>query len=170
MTCGEVNKGSLWTIFIVPVFMLAVTSVMVSFFTPTLTPSAQKPWGSFEEFFPFYMSQHQEVTCRRLHIIGTSLVFLIALFQPASFQSLLLAGLMGSIMFPLTRSLDHGLVEGAFMLGTYLYFMYLFTGNWKKGFLIPIIAYGFAWVGHFAFEANKPAALVYPFYSLLGDF
>jgi hypothetical protein len=35
---------------------------------------------------------------------------------------------------------------------------------------IPLIGYGFAWVGHFFFEKNKPATFEYPFYSLMGDF
>ena len=34
---------------------------------------------------------------------------------------------------------------------------------------VPVIGYGFAWVGHFFFEKNKPATFSYPFYSLLGD-
>lgn len=34
---------------------------------------------------------------------------------------------------------------------------------------LPVIGYGFAWVGHFGFEHNKPATFKYPAYSLLGD-
>ncbi|WP_312237516.1 DUF962 domain-containing protein [Stenotrophomonas sp.] len=29
--------------------------------------------------------------------------------------------------------------------------------------------YGFAWVGHFFFEKNRPATFRHPFYSFLGD-
>jgi hypothetical protein len=34
----------------------------------------------------------------------------------------------------------------------------------------PIVAYGFAWIGHFFFEKNKPATFQYPLYSLASDF
>ena len=35
---------------------------------------------------------------------------------------------------------------------------------------VPIIGYGFAWVGHYFFERNKPKTFERPFFSLAGDF
>lgn len=35
---------------------------------------------------------------------------------------------------------------------------------------LPLCGYGFAWLGHFIFEKNRPATFQHPFYSLTGDF
>jgi hypothetical protein len=43
------------------------------------------------------------------------------------------------------------------------------TKIWMLGWLIPLAGYGFAWVGHFFFEHNRPATFTYPFYSFAGD-
>jgi hypothetical protein len=45
----------------------------------------------------------------------------------------------------------------------------LFTGNawWALGALF--CGYGFAWVGHFFFEKNRPATFKHPLYSFAGD-
>lgn len=43
------------------------------------------------------------------------------------------------------------------------------TGFWWLAALAVFWGYGFAWVGHFFFERNRPATFRHPFYSLLGD-
>ena len=45
----------------------------------------------------------------------------------------------------------------------------LVTGQYTLLWLLPVIGYGFAWVGHFFFEHNKPATFKYPLYSFLSD-
>ena len=84
-------------------------------------------FSSFREFYPFYLQEHSNKTCRRLHFIGTSLV-------------LILVGVV------------------------------IATGHWMLLWAFPVIGYGFAWVGHYVFEKNRPATFKYPLYSFIGDF
>lgn len=46
----------------------------------------------------------------------------------------------------------------------------LITKNYTWLISIPFVGYGFAWVGHFFFEKNKPATFQYPMFSLASDF
>ncbi len=85
-----------------------------------------KQFTSFNEFYPFYLGEHSNLTCRRLHFVGTSLLLVVALAAWLRAEPVLL-------------------------------------------WLLPVIGYGFAWVGHFFFEHNKPATFKYPLYSLMGD-
>ena len=59
-------------------------------------------------------------------------------------------------------------------IGTFLVFVLLgcftYIGAGWGWFLIPVVGYGFAWVGHAFFEKNRPATFKYPFWSLLSDF
>jgi hypothetical protein len=84
-------------------------------------------YASFREFYPYYLSEHRDPTCRRLHFVG----------------SLLIVVLIGAV------------IAGAL------------SPWWLLA--IPVIGYGFAWVGHFFFEHNRPATFTYPLYSLVGD-
>ena len=43
------------------------------------------------------------------------------------------------------------------------------TGQPRWLWLAPLAGYGFAWLGHFVYEKNRPATFKHPFYSLLGD-
>ena len=45
-----------------------------------------------------------------------------------------------------------------------------FNNVLKYLLMTVLIGYGFAWVGHFIFENNKPATFIYPSYSLICDF
>ncbi|UVJ45327.1 DUF962 domain-containing protein [Pseudomonas sp. LS1212] len=84
-------------------------------------------FNSFAEFYTFYLAEHSNSTCRRLHFAGTSLVLALLVYILA-------------------------------------------TSNWLLFPALPVAGYGFAWVGHFFFEKNRPATFLHPLYSLMGDF
>lgn len=81
---------------------------------------------SFAEFYPYYLQEHSNATCRRLHYVGSLLVLSVLVYA-------------------------------------------LLTQQWLWLLALPVIGYGFAWIGHFVFEKNRPATFDYPLYSLLGD-
>ncbi|MBX3700618.1 MAG: DUF962 domain-containing protein [Dokdonella sp.] len=83
-------------------------------------------YANFREFYRFYLSEHADRNCRRLHFIGSTLVLVV---------------------------LAVALVSG--------------QARWL--WLAPLAGYGCAWIGHFAFEHNRPATFRHPFYSLAGD-
>lgn len=86
----------------------------------------EKKYKSLAEFYPFYLSEHRNLTSRRLHFIGTALFLMLLIYI-------------------------------------------VWTGKWSSFWLIPLVGYGFAWVGHFFFEKNKPATFQYPFFSFASD-
>ena len=90
---------------------------------PAIDPKAFK---TFAEFYPFYLGEHQNRSCRRLHFLGSTLV-LVCLA------------------------------------------MLVFSGRPQYVLYALLCGYGFAWIGHFGFEKNKPASFKRALYSLMGD-
>ena len=85
-----------------------------------------KQYSSFSEFYPFYLSEHSNINCRRTHFVGSALVLVV---------------LVAAVLLQ----------------------------RWWWLLSLPVIGYGFAWVGHFVFEKNRPATFQYPAYSFMGD-
>lgn len=50
----------------------------------------EKEFKTLEEFYPYYLSQHQNTICRGLHFVGTSLVISLALASIIMFDFRLL--------------------------------------------------------------------------------
>ena len=48
-------------------------------------------------------------------------------------------------------------------------FLLFITGDFWWLLAAPLCGYAFAWIGHFAFEKNRPATFRHPLYSLMGD-
>ena len=88
-------------------------------------PADGERFASFEAFYPYYIHEHSNQACRRIHVVGSALVIVVAL------------------------------------LG-------LFVNGWWFA-AMPLVGYGFAWIGHFFFEKNRPATFQYPLWSLMGD-
>lgn len=86
----------------------------------------EEKFKRFSDFYPYYLNEHSDPTCRLLHFIGSTLVLAVTAIA-------------------------------------------IILQVWMLLWLLPIIGYGFAWVGHFFFERNKPATFRYPLYSLMGD-
>jgi hypothetical protein len=91
-----------------------------------MTNQSSERFSSFADFYPYYLQEHSNDICRRLHYVGSLLVLSILGYAVSQQQ-------------------------------------------WRLLWLLPLAGYGFAWIGHFVFEKNKPATFKYPLYSLLGD-
>ena len=69
---------------------------------------------------------------------------------------------------------DHKYTKLMHFIGTSISIYFLIKFMLSFNFLFILYAllsgYGFAWVGHFFIEKNKPATFKYPFYSLIGDY
>ncbi|WLD57218.1 DUF962 domain-containing protein [Salinispirillum sp. LH 10-3-1] len=42
--------------------------------------ATEQRFSSFSEFYPFYLEQHSNIVCRRLHVVGTSLSILTLIY------------------------------------------------------------------------------------------
>lgn len=142
-----------------------------------LERAPEKVFHSFDEFYPFYLSQHADATCQRLHVIGTSVIIALSLLTGSPILNYVTA--MAPAMFigcagcALTSSMSLGVIEAVMMFSTFLYTVRATSRGWSKvqfAIVLILIGYAFAWVGHFYFEMNKPATFIYPTYSLMGDF
>jgi hypothetical protein len=47
-------------------------------------------YSSFADFYPYYLSEHSDRTCRRLHFLGTALVIATAAYALVSREFMLL--------------------------------------------------------------------------------
>ena len=88
---------------------------------------AAKRYGSFAEFYPFYLSEHANRTCRRLHFVGTSLglCFLVAAVATQN-AWWILAGLVCGYAF---AWIGHYVFEKN-RPATFSYPFYSFAGDW----------------------------------------
>ncbi|MGQ0650910.1 MAG: Mpo1-like protein [Betaproteobacteria bacterium] len=88
---------------------------------------AESAYRSFESFYPFYLSQHGNRTCRRLHFAGTwpGLLALLLAFSTLNFWWLL-AGLAGGYAL---AWVGHFFFEKN-RPATFTYPLYSFIGDW----------------------------------------
>ena len=131
--------------------------------------SPYKPISTWNEFYPFYLEQHSDLTCRRLHIIGTTIGVTLMILNPKIVISIIPAVQVGYIVMILTRFQNTGAFEMLSIFGTFLLTTKFVKGSMIKAISMMLIGYSFAWVGHFWFELNKPATFTYPLWSLAGD-
>jgi hypothetical protein len=87
----------------------------------------ERKYKTLKDFYPYYLTEHQNLVSRVLHFTGTGGFIFITVFS-------------------------------------------ILTQNWIYLLLGPLCGYGFAWIGHFIFEKNKPATFQYPLFSLASDF
>lgn len=67
----------------------------------------------------------------------------------------------------------HPVCRALHYTGSLLVLTVLTVSLWAEQYVwlwaLPFIGYGFAWIGHFIFEKNRPATFSHPFYSFLAD-
>ena len=88
---------------------------------------SEKKYRSFAAFYPFYLGEHSNRTCRRLHFVGTTLglFFLLHAFSTLNFWWLL-AGLVCGYAF---AWVGHFFFEHN-RPATFTYPLWSFMGDW----------------------------------------
>jgi hypothetical protein len=130
-----------------------------------------KRFESFEAFYPYYIEQHSDETCKHLHFIGSIIVLIMAVLDRYVFVALMMAACSGYGAMHLTRWMDNGTVEFCTMMMVYFLAMKRLNNvPAKVAMRVPLVGYAFAWAGHRFFEQNEPATFIYPVYSLMGDY
>jgi hypothetical protein len=132
--------------------------------------SPTKRYATFEEFYPHYLHEHSQKITRQWHYVGTSLFLIYLLFNPLLTIPILAGGLSAYSVMPFFRHISNGVGEVILFAVVYLIGGRLITRSFKRILIPLLLGYGFAWIGHFAFENNKPATFIYPSFSLMGDF
>lgn len=122
---------------------------------------------SFDEFWPFYLSQHRNPRDRHFHFVGTTgwlsacaaSTMLNPIRFPVAMAGLAAALAAGNVKEKEGRPLPY--VAAAMAAGTI-----------GSPILFPagvVFAYANAWIGHFGIEKNVPATFTYPVWSFLAD-
>jgi hypothetical protein len=84
-------------------------------------------YRSFREFYPFYLAQHADRTCRRLHFAGTSLGLAAVLYAAATLNfAWVLAGIAAGYLL---AWIGHFFFEKN-RPATFTYPLYSFMGDW----------------------------------------
>lgn len=72
------------------------------------------------------------------------------------------------------REHTHPLNRALHFVGTssavFLLVFFILRGVWFYFPICLVIGYGFAWIGHFFIEKNKPASFQYPLWSFISDY
>jgi hypothetical protein len=55
-----------------------------------MTNDKQKKFSGFSEFYPYYLSEHENLTCRRLHFVGSTLILVLLAYTLMTGQWVLL--------------------------------------------------------------------------------
>lgn len=89
--------------------------------------SQSKTFSSFKEFYPFYLAEHANLICRRLHFVGSLLVLIVISYVIYSqhWSLLLLAPICGySFAWVGHFFFEHN------KPATFTYPIYSFIGDW----------------------------------------